>query len=66
MYKRQVKNSAAGTASHMPVTPIMTGRSRMFSTRSTNVRIKEIIAEVFPSENAVNMEEAKILTPANM
>ena len=33
-------------------------------TISTKVRTKEMIADVFPSENAVNIEDAKILIPA--
>lgn len=32
---------------------------------NSSVRLKEIIAEVFPSDNAVNSEEAKILVPLN-
>lgn len=32
---------------------------------NSSVRLKEIIAEVFPSDNAVNSEDAKILIPLN-
>ena len=62
--KNTLINSARGTESHTPFTPINVGSTRIFITIKTNVRTKEIIAEVFPSENAVNIEEEKILIPA--
>ena len=60
-----MKNSATGTASQIPLTPISCGRIRIFATIIPNVRTKEMIAEIFPLENAVNMEDAKMLVPAN-
>ena len=41
-------------------------KRRIFTTIIPNVRTKEMIAEIFPLENAVNMEEAKILIPAKI
>lgn len=58
-------HSAAGTDSHTPATSRNRGSRRMLATMNTKVRAKEIPAETAPSENAVNMEEAKILIPAN-
>ena len=37
----------------------------MFAVIKTNVRTNEMTADIFPSENAVNMEEANIFMPAN-
>lgn len=66
MDRNIVRNSAAGTASQIPFTPMNFGRSKIFATIIPNVRTKEMIAEIFPLENAVNIEEAKILIPAKI
>ena len=66
MDKNIVNSSATGTASQIPFTPRNFGRSKIFVTIIPNVRTKEMIAEIFPLENAVNMEEAKILIPAKI
>lgn len=60
-----VIHSAIGTASQMPFTPIKYGRMSIFAVIKTNVRTNEMTADIFPSENAVNMEEANIFMPAN-
>ena len=38
----------------------------MLITISTNVRTNEMTADIFPFENAVNIEDEKILIPANI
>ena len=64
MDKNIVKNSAIGTESQIPFTPIKYGSKRILMTINTNVRINEIIADTFPSEKAVNIEDEKIFIPA--
>ena len=61
----KVISSAKGTASHTPVIPMIIGRSTILATIKTKVLQKEIMAEIFPFESAVNSAEAKILIPAN-
>lgn len=58
-----VSNSATGTVSQIPFTSITNGSRNMDSNRKTNVRRKEMIAETFPLESAVNIPEEKILVP---
>lgn len=49
-----------------PVDADQQRKQQVLMTISTKVRTKEMIADVFPSENAVNIEDAKILIPAKM
>ena len=59
-------HSAAGTDSQMPFTPIRYGSSSMFATMNTKVRTKEMAADIFPLEYAVNIADAKMLIPAKI
>lgn len=52
-------------ASHTPVRPKILGSTSSEITINTHVRIKEIMAEVFPSESAVKKDDEKILNPLN-
>ena len=61
----RVMPSAIGTESQMPTLPMSCGRMRMLADKIRKVRRKEIMADVFPSENEVNIAEAKILKPVN-
>ena len=61
-----VTNSASGTDSQTPVTPITNGSTRILTTMKINVLQNEMIADLFPSPNAVNIADAKILIPANI
>lgn len=60
-----VINSAMGTASHTPLSPNTMGRVNRNRTNSTKVLMEEIIADAFPSDNAVKNAEANILIPLN-
>lgn len=60
-----VSSSAIGIASHTPVTPKNSGRTSSKKVISPNVRRKDITADAFPLEHAVNRAEAKILHPEN-
>lgn len=60
-----VMNSASGTASHTPVTPKIFGNVSNSIAISPKVRKKEIIADNFPFDKAVNAAEAKIFNPQN-
>ena len=60
-----VSNSAAGTASHTPATPISLGSVINNIVISPKVRRKDRIADRFPSDNAVNAAEVKIFKPQN-
>lgn len=60
-----VKASAKGMASQTPFTCHKADKIRIPSTVKKKVLEKEMPAEVFPSESAVNSAEAKILIPAN-
>lgn len=55
--------SAIGTASQTPISSNKIGRKRIAPTMKIKVLEKEIMADVFPSEKAVNIEEAKIPNP---
>ena len=57
-------SSAIGIAIHRPFTPHIFGRRRIPRLIKTNVRNNDKIADVFPSDKAVNRAEAKILNPA--
>lgn len=59
------KNSASGTASQTPVFPNIVGRIRTAPTINKNVLENDIIADVLPSEKAVNIAEEKIPNPIN-
>ena len=65
MDTKKARISATGTASHIPSTPQIKGKSSKKITRKTNVRKKERIADTFPLDNAVNNAEEKILIPVN-
>ena len=60
-----VAASAAGTAIHAPVTPIIFGSVMRKITVNTSVRPKEIKAEIFPLESAVKNPEDTIFIPLN-
>ena len=55
--------SAAGTAIHTPVTPMIRGSRSSPAMRKPKVRAKEMAAEVRPSDRAVKRAEAKMFTP---
>lgn len=65
MEMARVMPSATGTESQMPTLSMNCGRMRMLADKNRKVRRKEIMADVFPSENEVNIAEAKILKPVN-
>lgn len=56
-------NSAAGTAIHIPISPIILGKIKIEPTIKIKVLAKEIMAEVLPSEKAVNIADEKIPKP---
>ena len=55
-----------GTESHTPSVLRNTGSRMIHPARKAKVLRKDIMAEVFPSERAVNKDEAKMLIPANI
>lgn len=57
--------SAAGIAAHTPATPRNRGSTSRKTVISPNVRKKDMAAETFPFDSAVNRAEAKILHPEN-
>ena len=59
------KISANGTDNQIPSEPIIRGNMIKLAIKNTKVRKNEMIAEILPFENAVNILEAKILTPVN-
>lgn len=59
-----VMHSAAGTASQIPFTPMRLGRISIFATIRTKVRMKDMAADIFPLENAVNIAEENMFSPA--
>ena len=61
MDSSSVTNSATGIASHTPVTPKMAGSVRSDSRIKTKVLVKDMIAEVLPSESAVKRADEKML-----
>ena len=60
MDSSSVTNSATGIASHTPVTSQMTGSVRSDSRIKTKVLVKDMTAEVFPSESAVKRADEKM------
>ena len=64
--KISVVNSTNGTTSHTPSTPSIYGKVTIPITNNINVLSNESKAEVFPSENAVNIPEVKIFIPLTM
>ena len=60
-----VSNSAKGTDNHNPSIPQILGRININATMNTSVRSTDMIAEIRPLENAENIDDAKILNPAN-
>ena len=59
------RNSANGTANQIPFIPNIIGSTNNPIKTKTNVRINEIVAEILPLENAVNIIEVNILNPMN-
>ena len=60
-----MKNSASGTASHTPVTSKNFGNAKRNIVINPNVRRKDMVADAFPFDNAVNKADEKILHPEN-
>lgn len=60
-----MKSSAKGTTIQMPTTPKNNGNIIILGIKKPKERIKEISADIFPLENAVNIAEEKILNPSN-
>lgn len=60
-----VRNSAIGIANHTPVTSKHIGSIKRKAVINPNVLRKDIIADTFPFDNAVNKAEEKILHPEN-
>ena len=60
-----MKSSASGTASHTPVTSKNLGNAKRNTVINPNVRRKEMVADAFPLDNAVNNADEKILHPEN-
>lgn len=54
-----------GMANHTPVTCKNLGRTKRKTIINPNVRKKDIVADAFPLDSAVNKAEAKILHPEN-
>ena len=54
-----------GIASHTPASFKNPGKIKRRTIINPNVRKKDIAADAFPSDNAVNKAEAKILHPEN-
>ena len=59
-------NSAAGVASHTPVTPQIAGSISIAITINTKEREKASTAEINPLDNAVNIQLANTLKPIKM
>ena len=62
---KTVKNSAMGTASHKPSTPMSFGSVNSPMIIKPKVRKNEMAADTLPLEKAVNMEEAYRFVPEN-
>ena len=60
-----MKSSASGTASHTPVTSKNLGNAKRNTIINPNVRRKDMAADAFPLDNAVNKADEKILHPEN-
>ena len=60
-----VRSSAIGIANHTPVTFKTLGNVKRKTMINPNVRRKDIVADAFPFDSAVNKAEAKILHPEN-
>ena len=58
-------NSAAGNESHTPFSPKILGNSSTATIMNTKVRIADMIADTFPSYNAVNIAEPYFEMPIN-
>ena len=57
------KNSATGTASHIPFTPKTKGNNIIAKLKKTKVLSTIIIAAIFPLEKEVNIAAEKIFVP---
>ena len=62
---KKVNTSAIGTANQTPVTPRNTGRTNNPIIINPNVLKNEIVADTFPFDKAVNIEDVKIFIPEN-
>ena len=60
----RVVNSAKGTTSQTPFTPKIFGNILMPTAKNINVLSKEIKADTFPFEKAVNIPDENILIPS--
>ena len=60
----RVVNSAKGTTNQTPFTPKIFGNILMPTAKNINVLSKEIKADTFPFENAVNIPDENILIPS--
>ena len=56
-------NSENGTTNHTPFTPKNCGKIIIPKVNSINVLRMDIVAEILPFENAVNMPDTKIFIP---
>lgn len=54
-----------GIANHTPVTSKNLGSIKRKAVINPNVRKKEIIADTFPFDNAVNIADVKLFKPQN-
>lgn len=63
MVKNKVKISALGTANHIPFIFNIFGNINKPIVINPNVRRKDNIADTFLFDNAVNIDEVKILYP---
>lgn len=57
--------SATGTASQIPVNPHILGKSNIPPASKPNVRKNDRIAETFPFDNAVNIDDVNMFRPQN-
>ena len=59
------KISDTGTASHKPLIPKIIGNTIMVPTKKMKVLEKDMIADIFPLDRAVNSILEKVLKPTN-
>lgn len=60
-----MSSSATGIADHTPFTCQNSGNTKRKTIINPNVRRKDITADIFPLDSAVNKAEEKILYPEN-
>ena len=63
MLSNTANNSATGTATQIPIIPKSCGKTIKEIRVKTKVLHIDSIAETLPFENAVNIDEIKILSP---